>query len=85
MSHPHYSQRTAKILQIALLGSVSNALLVGLKLFIGVFGHSSAMIAEAINSLSDFVADLIALIFQVNLRIRITIMDMVSMRHSPLS
>lgn len=63
MSHPHYSQRTAKILQIALLGSVSNALLVGLKLFIGVFGHSSAMIAEAINSLSDFVADLIALIF----------------------
>lgn len=63
MSHPHYSQRTAKILQITLLGSVSNALLVGLKLFIGVFGHSSAMIAEAINSLSDFVADLIALIF----------------------
>ena len=63
MSHPHYSERTAKILQITLLGSVSNALLVGLKLFIGVFGHSSAMIAEAINSLSDFVADLIALIF----------------------
>ena len=55
--------RTEKILGVTLLGSLSNALLVVLKLTVGLLGHSSAMIAEAINSLSDFATDLIALIF----------------------
>ena len=55
--------RTEKILRVTLLGSLSNALLVVLKLTVGILGHSSAMIAEAINSLSDFATDLIALIF----------------------
>ena len=55
--------RTEKILRVTLLGSLSNALLVILKLTVGLLGHSSAMIAEAINSLSDFATDLIALIF----------------------
>ena len=45
-----YSERTKKIFRITMLGSVTNALLVVLKLFVGIFGHSSAMIAEAINS-----------------------------------
>lgn len=55
--------RTEKILGVTLLGSLSNALLVILKLTVGLLGYSSAMIAEAINSLSDFATDLIALIF----------------------
>lgn len=58
-----YSERTKKILQVTLLGSASNAFLVLLKLFVGIAGHSSAMIAEAINSISDFLTDIIALIF----------------------
>lgn len=58
-----YSERTKKIFRITILGSVTNALLVVLKLFVGIFGHSSAMIAEAINSISDFATDLIALVF----------------------
>ena len=58
-----YPERTKKILRVTLLGSASNALLVLLKLFVGIVGHSSAMIAEAINSISDFLTDIIALIF----------------------
>ena len=58
-----YSERTKKILRVTLLGSASNAFLVLLKLFVGIAGHSSAMIAEAINSISDFLTDIIALIF----------------------
>ena len=58
-----YSERTKKIFRITIPGSVTNALLVNLKLFVGIFGHSSAMIAEAINSISDFATDLIALVF----------------------
>lgn len=60
---PYYSERTKKILEVTLLGSASNILLVILKLVVGVLGHSSALIAEAINSISDFATDLIALIF----------------------
>lgn len=78
-----YSERTKKIFRITILGSVTNALLVVLKLFVGIFGHSSAMIAEAINSISDFATDLIALIFiriSVSPETRITTMVMGSMR-----
>lgn len=59
----YYSERTKKILKVTLLGSVSNITLVILKLIVGILGHSSALIAEAINSISDFATDLIALIF----------------------
>ena len=59
----YYSERTKKILKVTLLGSVSNITLVILKLIVGILGHSSALIAEAINSISDFATDLIVLIF----------------------
>lgn len=63
MQHTPYSQRTQKILRVTALGSLSNALLVVLKLLVGLWGHSSALVAEAINSISDFATDLVALFF----------------------
>lgn len=45
------------------MGSVGNLALLIFKLIAGVVGHSSAMIADAVHSLSDFVTDIVVLIF----------------------
>lgn len=45
------------------MGSVGNLVLLIFKLIAGVLGHSSAMIADAVHSLSDFVTDIVVLIF----------------------
>ncbi len=55
--------REQKIVRVTLVGSVVNFVLVVLKFLAGVLGHSSAMIADAVHSLSDFVTDVIVLIF----------------------
>ncbi len=46
-----------------MIGTVVNALLIVLKLVAGIIGRSSAMVADAVHSLSDFVTDAIVLIF----------------------
>lgn len=48
---------------MTLIGTVVNALLIVLKLVAGIIGRSSAMVADAVHSLSDFVTDAIVLIF----------------------
>lgn len=55
--------RERKIYRITLLGSAVNSVLVIFKFAAGIFGRSSAMVADAVHSLSDFVTDLIVLIF----------------------
>ncbi len=55
--------REKKIFKVTLQGSLVNLLLMLFKFFAGIFGHSSAMIADAIHSLSDFVTDFIVLAF----------------------
>jgi len=55
--------RKKKIVRVTLVGSVVNLLLVILKFAAGVLGRSSAMIADAVHSLSDFATDLVVLIF----------------------
>lgn len=55
--------REKAIYRITLIGTAVNALSIVLKLVAGVFGRSSAMIADAVHSLSDFVTDLIVLVF----------------------
>lgn len=55
--------RERKIFKVTLAGSAGNAILVVLKFVAGVISHSSAMIADAIHSLSDFITDIIVLIF----------------------
>ncbi len=45
------------------MGSAGNAALLTFKFIAGVLGNSSAMIADAVHSLSDFVTDLLVLVF----------------------
>lgn len=57
------TQREKEIYKVTLVGTVINALLIVLKLIAGIVGRSSAMVADAVHSLSDFVTDAIVLIF----------------------
>ena len=56
-------KREDEIARVTLTGSVVNLLLVGLKAVAGLVGHSAAMISDAVHSLSDFVTDIVVLIF----------------------
>ena len=55
--------REQEIYKVTLIGSAGNAVLLTFKFIAGVLGHSSAMIADAVHSLSDFVTDLLVLVF----------------------
>ena len=55
--------REKSIYHVTLVGSFVNMLLVSVKFAAGIFGHSSAMIADAVHSLSDFLTDIIVLLF----------------------
>lgn len=55
--------REKKIYEVTIIGSIVNFLLLVFKFFAGIVGNSSAMIADAVHSLSDFVTDIIVLIF----------------------
>ena len=54
--------REQKISQVTIWGAVGNLLLTVFKLIAGLFGRSSAMIADAIHSLSDLVSDIVVLV-----------------------
>lgn len=56
-------EREKQIYRITLIGSAGNALLVVFKFVAGIIGHSAAMVADAVHSLSDFITDIIVLIF----------------------
>lgn len=55
--------RKKQIVAVTLLGMAANFLLLVFKFAAGIVGHSSAMIADAVHSLSDFATDLIVLVF----------------------
>ena len=55
--------REREIYKVTLVGSAGNAALLAFKFVAGIVGHSSAMIADAVHSLSDFLTDIIVLIF----------------------
>lgn len=55
--------RKKAILRITMLGSLESAVLMVAKFFAGISGHSGALIADAIHTLSDFVTDFIIYIF----------------------
>ena len=57
------SKREGEIYKVTLWGSFVNFVLVVLKFIAGIVGHSAAMIADAVHSLSDFVTDIIVVIF----------------------
>lgn len=55
--------REQEIYKVTLWGSVCNALLVAFKFVAGFLGNSSAMIADAVHSLSDFLTDILVIVF----------------------
>ena len=57
------SRRERAITRVTLEGSVINIVLLTFKFIAGIVGHSGAMIADAVHSLSDFITDIIVIIF----------------------
>lgn len=55
--------REKEIYRVTIIGGVSNALLVAFKFVAGIVGNSSAMVADAVHSLSDFLTDILVLVF----------------------
>lgn len=56
-------KREKEIYKVTLVGGVVNMFLLLIKFLAGILGRSSAMIADAVHSLSDFVTDVIVLVF----------------------
>ena len=56
-------QRLREVYKVTLTGSVINVLLLVVKFTAGILGHSAAMIADAIHSLTDFATDVVVLVF----------------------
>ena len=52
-----------EVYKVTLAGSAVNMMLVVFKFAAGVWGHSAAMIADAVHSLSDFATDIVVLAF----------------------
>lgn len=55
--------RKREIYRVTIVGSVVNLLLLIFKFIAGFVGYSTAMIADAVHSLSDFVTDIIVIVF----------------------
>ena len=55
--------REQEIYKVTVWGSVCNALLVVFKFIAGILGNSAAMVADAMHSLSDFLTDILVLVF----------------------
>lgn len=55
--------REKEIYKATLVGCAGNVALLTFKFMAGIVGNSSAMVADAIHSLSDFVTDIVVLVF----------------------
>ena len=56
-------QRERSIYRVTIAGSIINAVLLAFKFAAGILGGSAAMIADAVHSLSDFMTDIVVLLF----------------------
>lgn len=56
-------ERERELTRVTLVGSVGNVVLLTFKFVAGITGHSAAMLADAVHSLSDFLTDLVVLVF----------------------
>ena len=56
-------ERNKEIYKVTLVGGAVNVVLLVFKFVAGIAGHSAAMVADAVHSLSDFVTDIIVLAF----------------------
>ena len=56
-------ERNKEIYKVTMVGGVVNVILLLFKFVAGIVGHSAAMVADAVHSLSDFVTDVIVIVF----------------------
>ena len=56
-------ERSKELTVVTLVGSIGNLVLLTFKFVAGIVGHSAAMTADAVHSLSDFLTDLFVLVF----------------------
>ena len=63
MDRADTSSRERELYRVTLIGSVVNVLLTIGKFAAGIWGHSAAMVADAVHSLSDLVTDVIVIVF----------------------
>ena len=55
--------RVQRITLITVFGTIVNTLLLAFKFLAGILGGSAAMLADAVHSLSDFLTDIVVLVF----------------------
>ncbi len=63
MGQMNNNTREKGIYRVTITGSIVNFVLVAFKFIAGIWGHSAAMIADAVHSLSDFITDIVILLF----------------------
>jgi cation diffusion facilitator family transporter len=56
-------ERNKEIYKVTMVGGMVNVILLLFKFVAGIVGHSAAMVADAVHSLSDFVTDVIVIVF----------------------
>lgn len=56
-------ERQREIYKVTLVGGAVNVVLLVFKFVAGILGHSAAMVADAVHSLSDFVTDVVVIAF----------------------
>lgn len=56
-------EREKEIFRVTVWAGIINVVLLVVKFAAGIFGHSAAMIADAVHSLTDFATDVVVLIF----------------------
>ena len=59
----HTTPREKEIYKVTVIGSIVNFVLLVFKFIAGIVGHSAAMVADAVHSLSDFVTDIVVIVF----------------------
>ena len=63
MENTRAKEREKEIFKVTFVGGAVNVILLVFKFVAGIVGRSSAMVADALHSLSDFVTDIIVLVF----------------------
>ena len=61
--NPELMNREKEIFKVTLVGSAVNVLLTLFKFVAGIVGHSAAMTADAVHSLSDLLTDAVVIVF----------------------
>lgn len=60
---PNTTTREKEIYKVTIIGGIVNFILLVFKFIAGFVGHSAAMVADAVHSLSDFITDIVVIVF----------------------